>query len=197
MKKPIFETWDSNMAGQEWRWVFSLEKCANDTFTLSGKQTLVEPEYDEESFEIEPVSGLRRGTDIYEQFQMMLSEAGEDIQDLDLDAIADAFIEFDPKAAHHFRRGEELLERHAEWGQRRRQRVDTKKLAPFRDKIDAYCANLDDSRPTRRPSERTRVRAFLEGYVRRFRETPTGLHTWNMGGGWGSGSHDFGDLPNE
>jgi hypothetical protein len=197
MEKLIFEFRDSNMARQEWRWVFSLKRCADGTFTLSGEQIPVEPEESDEPFLIAPVSSLQRGTDIYEEFQVMLSEAGGDIHNEDLDAIADEIVEFDPKVAHHFLNGEGLLHRHACWQQRKLKREHDKALAPFRKRIDDYCATVDDRRPSRRPSERTRVRGFLEKYVIEHRKIPTGSHTWRMSNGWGDGSRDFSDFPDE
>ena len=58
MKKEIYKGWGSKMVGQEWEWVFSLEKQANGTYTLSGEQNLIDPEEIDEPFEFKPVSGL-------------------------------------------------------------------------------------------------------------------------------------------
>ena len=96
MKKVIFETWDSNMARQEWRWVFFLEKCQNGTFSVSCLQELIEPEEYDEPFVVRPVGGLRRGADIYNCFQAILSETGGSILAEDVDAIADVVAELDP-----------------------------------------------------------------------------------------------------
>jgi hypothetical protein len=119
MKKVIFEFWDSNMAQQEWRWVFSLERCADGTFTLSGEQMLVGSEESDEPLQIAPASGLRLGADIYDRFQMMLAAVGENILQEDIDAIADEIAELDPKVADYFRRAEDLLLHRAQRSRRR------------------------------------------------------------------------------
>ena len=201
MKKEIYKGWGSNMVGQEWEWVFSLEKQANGTYTLSGEQNLIDPEEIDEPFEFKPVSGLRRGADIYEQFQTMLSEMCIEIEEDDVDAIANEIVDLDPKVADHFRRAKDLLPRRAQRAELAAHRARDAKLAPFRQIIDAYCAKLTDHR-TRggggisRPSERSRVWAFLEDYVCKNGELPTGYHSWNLSNGFLSGSRDFSDLTN-
>jgi hypothetical protein len=176
MKKMIFKTWDSNMARQEWRWVFSLKRCADGTFTLSGEQIPVEPEESDEPFLIAPVSSLQRGTDIYEEFQVMLSEAGGDIHDEDLDAIADEIAELDPKVADHFRRAEDLLLHRAQRSRRRERAEKDAIQMRFADAIADRCAGLDDTpgqvggRSISSPKDR--AWRYLESHLERIGQLP-------------------------
>jgi hypothetical protein len=71
MKQLILSISDSNMPGDSWRWNFQLERKAGGTHTLSCEQII-----EDEPLEIDPVSGLRTGEDIYEALRSMLDNCG-------------------------------------------------------------------------------------------------------------------------
>ncbi len=189
------------MAGNEWCWCFWLDGCADGAFMLSATQTMTDPDDQDDAYTIEPAASLRTGADIYEHLEVMLADAGEDIEMLDLDGIASELSAFSERLADQFRRGKALLARR----QRRRERgillARSAAIEPLRQAIDAYCANLDDNRPRggggiSRPSERSRVQAFLEDYVRTHGQLPVGRHSWTLSNGFLSGSHDFAPWDN-
>ena len=199
MHRIILKIHDSNMAGQDWNWTCVLNRCENGSFSLKLEQELVEPEDTDAAFVIEPALGLRRGADIYQELSIMLESVGYDLREFDLNKIAEEMSFFDIKVADQFLRGQTLLERRFQRKERREQVIRDQKLAPFRKVIDDYCSSLNDNR-TRggggisRPSEKSRVRAFLERYVCENGILPSGHHSWTFSNGFLNGSHDFGDL---
>lgn len=199
MRREILRFSDSNMAGFEWTWIFILEKQMDDTLSLSAEQKMADPEDDDYKFAIEPAHKLRRGADVYKRLDEMLSLICVDLELLDVAEIAKSIEEFDTTLAGQFQRGAELLERRAQRRARREKDARLRTLEPFKNAIHEYCENLDDQR-TRggggilRPSERARVKAFLESYVCRTGKLPSGQHTWHLSNGFMSGSHDFGSL---
>lgn len=205
MKHTILAFDGSNMAKQEWRWSFDLEQLPDRTFTLTATQVIFsEDEGDErdpedEPIEVEPAVGLRGGVDIFAELKRMLDEGNDDIERFDLEPIAEKIAAFDPKIAGHFLRGKRNLAGRERRAGHKAYRTRDTKLSPFLEAISAYCAGLSDDR-TRggggisRPSERMRVRAFLEQYVVDHQKLPSGKQNWQLGNGFLSGSHDFSDL---
>ncbi len=198
MKQEIFVFHDSSMARQEWYWKFVLE-TEEGKFVLSAEQSFDCGEEEADPLEIEPKRGLKSGADIYEALRDMLGEIFEDIENIDLMPISVEIAKFDAKTADQFSRGQKLLERRDQRRHRKNQKSRDNALQPFRTKIDEYCAKLDDSRTrggggVSRPSERTRVRAFLEHYLLENGELPRGHQKWRLGNGFLSGERDFSDL---
>lgn len=199
MRAEILKFHDSNMARQKWNWTCFLDRCENGSFSLTLKQELIGPENADEVFVIDPVLGLKRGADIYQELNTMLENIGYDLSNFDLNEIAEGISIFDHKVADEFLRGEKLLERRCYRNKRKEQFFLDAALEPFRQVIDDYCARIDDNR-TRggggisRPSEKSRVKAFLERYVCQNGTLPIGRHSWTFSNGFLNGSHDFGNL---
>ncbi len=198
MKHTILQFHESNMAGQSWAWIFKLE-AKNGTFVLSAEQKFDRNDEDDDPLEINPRTGLRGGADVYEALQEMLEEIFEDLKHFDLDAISVEITKFDAKTADQFTRGHQLLIRREQRQQRKAKKSREMALEQYQAKIDDYCSKLSDDR-TRggggisRPSESSRVRAFLEHHVLEHGELPKGYHTWRLGNGFLSGERDFSDL---
>jgi hypothetical protein len=71
------------MAGFSWRWNFYLEDENDGAYRLSCQQVIT----DDEAMVIEPVSRLRRGADVYSALEIMLSEAGNSLEENELASI--------------------------------------------------------------------------------------------------------------
>jgi hypothetical protein len=59
-----------------WSWEFQLEREAGGSHTLSCEQI-----FEDDPLEIDPVSGLRNGADIYEALRSMLDNCGYHLGD--------------------------------------------------------------------------------------------------------------------
>jgi hypothetical protein len=98
MKQLILSIFDSNMPGDSWRWNFQLERKAGGTHTLSCEQII-----EDEPLEIDPVSGLRTGEDIYEALRSMLDNCGcYHLGDQDISFIAEKIAKLDVAIAKQF-----------------------------------------------------------------------------------------------
>lgn len=188
---------DRNIAGQEWRWTFDLERMPNGTLSLSAQHEFIDGDEDDEPLDIEPRIGIPDGADIYEAFGDMLGEAGIDIEMVGLAPIAERIAKIDHKVATDFRNGAQILEMRFEAEANRQDHLRAVKLMPHVPAIEAYCSGLSDER-TRggggisRPSVRTRVRAYMEEYAVEHGRLPKGPHRWQLGNGFLSGEHNFG-----
>jgi hypothetical protein len=105
MKTRILTFSDSNMAGQSWRWNFFLEDEKDRAYRLSCEQIVT----DDEAMMIEPVSGLRRGADVYNALDSMLSEAGYSLEEDELALIGAKIAKLNRRLAEQFERGPTLL----------------------------------------------------------------------------------------
>ncbi|GAA6159179.1 hypothetical protein NBRC116589_13530 [Ruegeria sp. HU-ET01832] len=199
MQKEVLRFSSGNMVGQEWSWSFIVEQHANGAYSLSAKQEMIDPVDKVDEIHLETVDGLRRGADLYHELCQMLEGIGEQLSEFDIDKIAETLLPFDTELSDQFRRGEVLLLRREQRRRRKESQGRALIVEPFQRKIEEYCAKLD-GHLTRgvagihRPSERTRIRAFLEEYVQSNQRLPSGFHKWNLGNGFLSGEHDFGDL---
>jgi hypothetical protein len=99
--KTLFALWDSNMAMQSWQWDFVLENAPDGSFTLSANQIFEYADEEDEPWELDPVSALRTGDDIYSALSGMLNEVGYPADDLE--EASDVLAQFDPKLADEFR----------------------------------------------------------------------------------------------
>jgi hypothetical protein len=111
MRQKILTFSDSNMAGYSWRWDFYLEDKAGSTYKLSCKQTIYDDEDDDEDNEpltIKPVSGLRRGADVYDELASMVSEAGYSLHESELPEIAAKIAKFNATLGDQFKRASRI-----------------------------------------------------------------------------------------
>jgi hypothetical protein len=97
VKRLILSIHDSNMAGDSWRWDFQLERKADGVHILSCEQII-----EDDPLEIEPVTDLRTGDDIYEALRSILDNCGYHLGDQDISAIADEISELDAAIAKQF-----------------------------------------------------------------------------------------------
>jgi hypothetical protein len=197
MKAVILEFSDSNMAGYEWSWVFSLTRGEKGSVTLLAEQRGGDSE-DEES-KIVPVRDLSDGADLYEALEGMLQETGYDILDMDLASVEQRMASIAPKLLENFRRAPEILKLREEERRNKDAQERDLRLAPFRERIDTYLSGIED-RPLRYPggagyvgSRRSQIKAFIENHVVRTRELPKGMHAIKLNN-FGFGHHDFGDF---
>ncbi len=106
MKKKaiIYSFSNSNMAGHEWLWTFTLQRAPDGTFTLSAKQKLIRRDRGDEPFDIDPVTAITSGSEVYEQLCEMLSDpfVDDDPTALDGDEIAAAIATIDVALAEEF-----------------------------------------------------------------------------------------------
>lgn len=198
MSAVIYAFADSNIARQEWRWLFGLHVSEEGTFALSAVQEFADPEDAGDAMMVAPAIGLRNGCEIYEQFFEMLDQAGIERDRVSYDAVAEGIRRIDADAALQFEAAAGLDETGQSGAQANGQaRMRALKLAPFRAAIDGYCSTLSDKRSRggggiSRPSERARVQAYMEEYALQHRALPTGRHSWRLRNGFLSGEHDFG-----
>jgi hypothetical protein len=107
----------------------------------------------------------------------------------------------DRVAGDQFVRGEELLDQREVYRDDKSADAKAEKLAPYQEKIDAYCEQLDD-KPLRFPAtiasygtERSWIRRFIEDYVLEFDCLPQDKHSIEVKSGgntYTGGKHDFG-----
>jgi hypothetical protein len=71
MKQLIISIHDNNTTGDSWRWDFHLERKADGAHALSCEQII-----EDDPLEIEPVTDLRTGEDIYDALCSMLDNCG-------------------------------------------------------------------------------------------------------------------------
>ncbi|WP_170611195.1 bZIP transcription factor [Ruegeria arenilitoris] len=177
MKKVIFEYVDGNMAGYEWRWEVSLERLDSGSFTLSAEQTLIEADDFDEPLEVNPVSGLVLGEDIFEAFQGLVSEICGDGVDFDLEDVAKNVAALDSATGRRFLHGEELLEQRA-FRERKTEQIETEaRLSRFKSKIEELTSGLSDEAEklgtTEIRSPKERVQTYLKSRLMRFEELPS------------------------
>ena len=107
MKKQILTFSDSNMAGDTWRWYFFLDGETGGAYSLSCEQIL----NGDAGSPIEPVTGLRRGADVWIALNTMMSDAGYSLAEFDLSEIAAEIAKLNVNLANQLKRGERLIER--------------------------------------------------------------------------------------
>lgn len=128
MSTVIYTFADSNMAGQEWRWSFTLARAEDDTLELNALQEFIDGDEDDEPLKINPRSGIEVGADLYEAFGAMLDEAGVEIETISLGPIAQRVAKIDAKIAADFRNGAKIIEARFEAEARRQDRLRAIKL---------------------------------------------------------------------
>lgn len=164
------------MAGYDWKWTVTLERLEDSSYTLSAEQTILDPEDKDEPLEVEPKSGLRRGADIYDAFLCITDEIGEENAADFIDDVADEIKSIDPVVADQFLRGEKLLERRNQRQIRNERARTDDRLKRSQGLVDQYLAGLSDVVDhvgTRTiPSQRDRVRTYLESKLERNEQLP-------------------------
>ncbi len=74
---------------QRWRWWFDLARERHGTFTLTGTQVARdEGDDDDEFYDLEPMTGLRTGEEIFGALWSAYEQAGDTIDDTDVDGAA-------------------------------------------------------------------------------------------------------------
>ena len=194
MRLVILELSDSNMAGYEWSWIFSLNRTADRRFTVSGVQTAREGPI----LRIPARKGLRDGAEIYAALEELVSEASYRLADHDLQDIAKKVGEVDPTLVSDFLNGEAVTEERNEKLARRSEEARKILLRPFRKCIDEYVTQFNDApgRPYG-PSRRIAAKRFIEEYVIQHGTLPEGTHRIHFSGppmGYSGGEHDFSAL---
>jgi hypothetical protein len=197
MKTRILTFSDSNMAGQSWRWNFFLEDEKDRAYRLSCEQIVT----DDEAMMIEPVSGLRRGADVYNALDSMLSEAGYSLEEDELALIGAKIAKLNRRLAEQFERGPQLLERRDAAAAKRAATHSHAKLAQFRSIIDEYVLKFSNA-PIRAGgssygTQRKWTMSFIEQYVIENGLLPDGGHQIMVragGAGYTGATHDFSDL---
>ena len=178
MKTRILTFSDNNMARSSWRWNFYLEDEDGRAYGLSCEQVTTD---DDEAMIIEPVSGLRRGADVYNALDSMLSEAGYSLEENELASISAKIAKLNRRLAEQFERGPTLLERRDAAAAKRAAAHSHAKLAQFRSTIDKYVLKFSDA-PMRFAggssygTQRKWAKSFIEQYVIENGQLPNGNH---------------------
>jgi hypothetical protein len=182
---------DSNMAGFEWSWSFFLNKTAGGRFTVSAKQTI--RKYS--AMRIAARRDLRDGVDVYEGLAAIVSEAGYSLADWDLQAISKKIAEIDATLVPEFLFGEELSEAREEQRRSEEKKYREDCLRPYREAIDRYVLRFSEIRRYG-PSARGAATLFIEDYVCKHGQLPTGVHRIELEKpfGYHGGDHDFTPL---
>jgi hypothetical protein len=168
---------DSNMAGDRWKWVFSVRTDTEGTLSLRSSQKVKGQE------DWEFVSDdLMGGADIYEALQQQLSEFNYDISSAPLEEIAKKLAKFGKTTADNFLNAEAILEAREEEEEADEESLRAQSLAPFREVIDRYVLRFSDT-PHRFPgstgtygSPRLWATRFIENYLIEHGKLPTGQH---------------------
>ena len=194
MRSVILEFSDSNMAGYEWSWIFFINRTADHRFTASGVQTATEGPI----LRIPARRGLRDGAEIYAALAELVSEAGYELADYDLQEVAKKVGQVDPTLVSDFLNGETIIEERDEELARRSEEARKTLLQPFRKCIDEYVTQFNDTpgRPYG-PSARIAAKRFIEEYVIKHGSLPEGVHRVRLSGppmGYSGGEHDFSGL---
>ena len=151
---------------------------------------------------IEPVSGLRRGADVYNALDSMLSEAGYSLEEDELALIGAKIAKLNRRLAEQFERGPTLLERRDAAAMKRAAAHSHAKLAQFRSIIDEYVLKFSDA-PMRFAggssygTQRKWAKSFIEQYVIENGQLPNGSHQIKVtvgGAGYSGATHDFSEL---
>jgi len=187
------------MARSSWRWNFYLEDENDGAYGLSCEQVTTD---DDEAMIIEPVSGLRRGADVYNALDSMLSEAGYSLEEDELALIGAKIAKLNRRLAEQFERGPTLLERRDAAAMKRAAAHSHAKLAQFRSIIDEYVLKFSDA-PMRFAggssygTQRKWAKSFIEQYVIENGQLPNGSHQIKVtvgGAGYSGATHDFSEL---
>jgi hypothetical protein len=191
MKRTIYRIEDSNMAGFEWWYRFTLSRAHDRSLTL----TLTQSARGANRLDIEPAAGLRTGVQVYEALSDMLSVAGYSLDERDLDEIAAEIAELDAEVAEQFRTAPEEIEKVEEVEAQAAAAHEQAILAPFAARISddkLYYPGAGYVYPSRRHW----MRLFLQQYVLAHSELPTGRHYIRVRGAhsYSGGEHDFSDL---
>jgi hypothetical protein len=178
MKTRILSFSDSNMARSSWRWNFYLDDEDCGAYGLSCEQVTTD---DDEAMIIEPVSGLRRGPDVYNALDSMPSEAGYSLGEDELALIGAKIAKLNRRLAEQFERGPQLLKRRDAAAVKKAAVHSIAKLAPYRSIIDEYVLKFSDA-ALRFPgggsygTQRKWAKSFIEQYVIENGQLPNGSH---------------------
>lgn len=193
MKKQILTLSDSNMAGDTWRWYFFLDGETGGAYSLSCEQIL----NGDAGSPIEPVTGLRRGADVWNALNTMMSDAGYSLAEFDLSEIAAEIAKLNVNLANQFKRGERLIERRDKAAAKTDSDCREKILAPYKSIIDEYVLKFSDEPLRGYGTERIWAKRFIEQYVLDNGRLPDGEYQIQVktgGVNYSGATHDFSDI---
>lgn len=167
-KSIIYSFGNRNMAGHEWLWTFTLQHVPDGTFTLTAEQKVMRRDRGDEPFDIDPVTHVSSGAEVYEQLCEMLSDpfVDDDPTGLEGEEIAAAIATIDPTLAEEFLVAKaaaddedeyEILPRGAVIHNGRLSKAG--EMALYK-KMDSVVAVIRGPRPTREPAQ---AEAQLDG----------------------------------
>ena len=180
------------MAGYEWSWTFFLNRTARGRFTVSCKQRVNE----DAAHRIAAKQSLRDGAEIYGALSQLMLEAGYELGDHDLSAIAEKIGEVSASVVDEFVRGEAILSLREEENEARRATDRSEKLRPFRACIDAFAQRFSEAPRRYGSSERGAAIQFIEQFVIANGHLPDGVHRIQYSGptSYSGGACDFSEL---
>lgn len=200
--RAIYTISDSNMAGLEWEWTFTLRRTADRKFTLAARQTSNEPPLQR----IPAARGLWSGVELYEALERMVDEAGypDAVMD-DVQSIGAAVAEVDASLGADFIRAYETRE------ERQESQVPSGPTVSGSDEAEPFVTHDEFGETIARyvmrfgdlkvrfpgggygyPSARSRAWGFLNNYVANHGRLPSGRYGMRSDEG---PYHDYSDLP--
>tara|TARA_Y100001936_G_C15940679_1_gene594539 strand:+ start:34 stop:957 length:924 start_codon:yes stop_codon:yes gene_type:complete len=171
----IYRHTDSNMGGDSWEWCLYVSKESGGSWTLSGELL---PVLDSDPVTIDPVFGIKDGTELYDRFRSVLisNDTGIDPQWIDVEQVRQNLLEVDQTLLDQFLEGRSTFEeREEEKGKKERERRGLL-IEPFSSVIKDFLERFPDDPRKYRGSVRRTIRTYVENHLIDYGELPTGLH---------------------